>query len=103
MEDPVPSDAAEEPEAPSAEELQDLELRRERDALRDSLGRIGAWSFALETMPAAEERDAAAEIESFGYRSIWVPEAVDSREFFSHDLRRLVTWWKGRLNARQYF
>jgi len=83
MEEPDPSEA-EAPEAPSAQELQDLELRRERDALRNALGRVGAWSFALETMPAAEERDAAAEIESFGYRSIWVPEAVDSREFFSH-------------------
>ena len=35
-------------------------------------------------MPAAEERDAAAEIESFGYRAIWVPESVDSREAFAH-------------------
>jgi probable F420-dependent oxidoreductase len=84
MEEPDPSDAAFEPEAPSAEELQDLELRKERDALREALGRIGAWSFALEAMPAAEEREAAAEIESFGYRAIWVPEAVDSREAFAH-------------------
>ena len=47
MEEADPSDVAPEPEAPSADELQDLELRRERDALRDALGRIGAWSFAL--------------------------------------------------------
>ena len=66
------------------EEAQGLELREERDELREALGRIGAWSFALETMPAAEEGDAAAEIESFGYRAIWVPEAVDSREAFAH-------------------
>jgi probable F420-dependent oxidoreductase len=84
MEEADLSDAAPEPEAPSADELQDLELRRERDALRDALGRIGAWSFALETMPAVEERDAAAEIESLGYRAIWIPEAVDSREAFAH-------------------
>ena len=84
MEKVGPSDAASEAEGPSAEELQDLELRRERDALRESLGRIGAWSFALEAMPAAEERDAAAEIESFGYRAVWIPEAVDSREAFAH-------------------
>ena len=45
---------------------------------------MGAWSFALETMPAAEERDAVAEIESFGYRAIWFPESVDSREAFAH-------------------
>jgi probable F420-dependent oxidoreductase len=84
MEEAGPTDAAPEAEAPSAYELQNLELRRERDALRDALGRIGAWSFALETMPAPEERDAAAEIESFGYRAIWIPEAVDSREAFAH-------------------
>ena len=84
MEEAGPSDAASAPEVPSAEELQDLELRRERDALREALGRIGAWSFALEAMSAAEEREAAAEIESFGYRAIWIPEAVDSREAFAH-------------------
>ena len=66
------------------EEPQGLELRAERDELRESLGRIGAWSFALETLTAAEEREAVAEIESFGYRAIWFPEAVESREVFSH-------------------
>jgi probable F420-dependent oxidoreductase len=62
----------------------DVELRQERDALRTSLGRVGAWSFTLETRTAAEERDAAAEIESLGYGAIWFPESVDSREVFSH-------------------
>ncbi len=40
------------------EEPVDLELPRERDALRAALGRVGVWSFALETQTAAEERDA---------------------------------------------
>jgi len=84
MEEAGPSQAEAALEAPTAEELQDIELRKERDALRESLGRIGAWSFALEAMPAAEERDAAAEVESFGYRAIWFPESVDSREAFAH-------------------
>jgi probable F420-dependent oxidoreductase len=66
------------------EEGVDLEFRQERDALRDALGRVGVWSFALESLPAAEERDAAAQIESLGYRAIWVPESVESREIFSH-------------------
>jgi probable F420-dependent oxidoreductase, MSMEG_4141 family len=66
------------------EEPQGPELREERDELRESLGRIGAWSFALETLTAAEERDAVAEIESFGYRAIWLPESVESREVFAH-------------------
>src|ERR671911_1159728 len=62
----------------------DLELRRERDALRTGLGRVGVWSFALETQTAAEERDAAEEIESLGYGAIWFGEGVESREAFSH-------------------
>jgi len=62
----------------------DLEVRQERDALRESLGRVGVWSFALESMSAAGEAEAAAEIESLGYRALWVPEAVESREVFSH-------------------
>ena len=66
------------------EEPQGLELRRERDELRESLGRIGTWSFALECMTATEEREAVAEIESLGYGAIWIPEAVESREVFGH-------------------
>ena len=62
----------------------DLELQQERDALRESLGRVGVWSFTLEVQTAGEEREAAVEIESLGYGAIWVPEAVESREVFSH-------------------
>jgi probable F420-dependent oxidoreductase len=66
------------------EEPQGLALRHERDELRESLGRIGVWSFALESLTAAEEREAVAQIESFGYGAIWIPESVESREAFSH-------------------
>ncbi|MGA9159606.1 MAG: TIGR03620 family F420-dependent LLM class oxidoreductase [Actinomycetota bacterium] len=66
------------------EEPQGPELRQERDELRERLGRVGVWSFALESLPAAEEREAVAEIESLGYGAIWVPEAVESREVFGH-------------------
>ncbi len=66
------------------EEAQGLELRRERDELRESLGRIGVWSFALEALTATEEREAVVEMESLGYRAIWIPESVESREVFSH-------------------
>jgi probable F420-dependent oxidoreductase len=62
----------------------DLELRQERDALRTALGRIGVWSVALGAQTAAEERDAAAEIESLGYSAIWFGEGVEAREAFSH-------------------
>ena len=66
------------------EEPRGPELRGERDELRESLGRIGVWSFALESLTAAEEREAVAEIESFGYGAIWFPESVESREVFAH-------------------
>ena len=59
-------------------------MREEREALRTALGRVGVWSFALEAQTAAEEREAAAEIESLGFPAVWFPESVTSREVFSH-------------------
>ena len=59
-------------------------VREERAALREALGRVGVWSFTLEAQTAAEERGAAAEIESLGFPAIWFPESVTSREAFSH-------------------
>lgn len=69
--------------APSADGSA-LEFRRERDALREALGRVGMWSFALEALSAAEEAEAVAEIDELGFGSIWFPEAVESREALSH-------------------
>ena len=66
------------------DEAFDLELREEREALRTSLGRVGVWSFALETLTAREEADAVTTIESLGYPALWIPESVESREVFSH-------------------
>jgi probable F420-dependent oxidoreductase len=66
------------------EEAADLELRQEREALRQALGRVGVWSFALEALTAEEERDAVREIESLGTSTIWIPEGVESREVFAH-------------------
>lgn len=59
-------------------------MRQERAALREALGRVGVWSFALEAQTAAEEREAVRRIEELGYRALWIPEAVTSREIFSH-------------------
>lgn len=56
----------------------------ERVALRDALGRVGVWSFALEAASAEEEREAVAEIEDLGFPAIWFPESVASREAFAH-------------------
>lgn len=59
-------------------------MREEREAVRSALGRVGVWSFALEAQTAAEEREAVRRIEALGYPAVWVPEAVTSREIFSH-------------------
>ena len=66
------------------EEALDLGLRRERDALRETLGRVGVWSFAVDSLSAAEEREFLVRVEELGYPAIWFAESVESREAFSH-------------------
>jgi probable F420-dependent oxidoreductase len=46
------------------------------------IGRIGLWSF-LDTMTAPESVAFAQRVERWGYRTIWIPEAV-GREPFAH-------------------
>ncbi len=43
---------------------------------RQSLGRVGLWTFQLDLQPMTAAQEAAAELESLGYRALWVPEAV---------------------------
>lgn len=56
----------------------------ERDELRAHLGRVGAWSFALDELPAGGERRTVAEIEALGYPSLWIPEGLSSKEIVAH-------------------
>ncbi|MEP6463624.1 MAG: LLM class F420-dependent oxidoreductase [Frankiaceae bacterium] len=46
------------------------------------LGRVGIWTGQLDFQPAAQVRDAAAEVESLGYSALWTGEAV-GREVLS--------------------
>jgi probable F420-dependent oxidoreductase len=55
-----------------------------RPSLRHALGRVGVWSFALQTHPAADERSAVATCEGLGYGATWFPESVGSKEVFAH-------------------
>jgi probable F420-dependent oxidoreductase len=48
------------------------------------LGPIGVWSFELERMTAADERRLAQEVESLGFKALWIPESLGSKEIFSH-------------------
>jgi probable F420-dependent oxidoreductase len=45
---------------------------------------VGVWTFEAERMPAAAERDYARAVESLGYRTLWIPESLGSKEAFAH-------------------
>jgi probable F420-dependent oxidoreductase len=55
-----------------------------RDRIRARLGRVGVWSFALQTKPAAEEQSALACYQAAGYSAAWFPESIGSKEAMSH-------------------
>ena len=40
------------------------------------LGRVGLWTFQLDLQRSPAARETAAELESLGYRTLWVPDAV---------------------------
>src|SRR5687767_14194667 len=48
------------------------------------LGGLGIWTFEAERMPAAGERDYARAIESLGFKALWIPESLGSKEAFAH-------------------
>lgn len=47
------------------------------------LGRVGVWTRQLDSQPARVAQEAVAELEAFGYPTLWIPEAVE-REVISH-------------------
>ncbi len=55
-----------------------------RQDLRVALGRVGVWSFALQTKPAATERAAVAHYESLSFGAVWYPESNGSKEALAH-------------------
>jgi probable F420-dependent oxidoreductase len=54
-----------------------------RDLAR-RLGRVGAWSFALQRLPAAQELPAARELERLGLPTLWIPESLGSKDVLAH-------------------
>jgi len=40
------------------------------------LGRIGAWTGALDSQPVSRAQEAVTELEALGYGTVWIPEAV---------------------------
>lgn len=55
-----------------------------RTALRTALGRVGVWSFSLQTRTAAAEAAALIAYRAAGYRTTWIPESIGSKEAFAH-------------------
>ena len=53
-------------------------------ALAKRLGRVGVWSFALQRLTAADAGAAVRAFEGDGYRTVWMPESVGSKEVFAH-------------------
>jgi probable F420-dependent oxidoreductase len=58
-------------------------MRTAREAAT-RLGPIGVWSFELERMTAADESRLAQEVESLGFKALWIPESLGSKELFAH-------------------
>jgi probable F420-dependent oxidoreductase len=52
--------------------------------LAQRLGRVGIWNFALQRLAARDEQAAAQAYEQLGYRAIWIPESLGSKEVMSH-------------------
>ena len=42
------------------------------------------WSFELERMTAADEGRLAQDVESLGFKALWIPESLGSKEVFAH-------------------
>lgn len=54
------------------------------DALRARLGRVGVWTFAFDSRPAAQVAIDARGIETLGFTALWVPEGGGSRDVVGH-------------------
>lgn len=50
---------------------------------KNSLGKLGLWTFQLDMQPMKEAQRAAAAIEELGFGAVWVPEAVGREPFAS--------------------
>ncbi|MGH3486405.1 MAG: LLM class F420-dependent oxidoreductase [Actinopolymorphaceae bacterium] len=53
-------------------------------AVKQRLGKVGTWIFAVNGLPASQARDVAAEIEELGYGSLWLADTPMTKDPFSH-------------------
>ncbi|MEP7060479.1 MAG: TIGR03620 family F420-dependent LLM class oxidoreductase [Actinomycetota bacterium] len=59
-------------------------MSEQHDALRASLGPVGAWTFAFDSRRVGDLLEDARGIEQLGYPALWVPEGGGSRDVLSH-------------------
>lgn len=52
--------------------------------LAESLGSVGIWSFLFDRLTAERARQVLTLIEDVGFRALWIPEGLGSKEIFSH-------------------
>ena len=45
------------------------------------IGRVGIWTWTLDSQPMAVSQEAVAELESLGFGCVWIPEAVGREPF----------------------
>ncbi len=53
---------------------------------KESLGKLGLWTFQLDMQPMREAQKHVARLEELGFRTVWVPEAVGREPFASTSL-----------------
>lgn len=56
-----------------------------------SLGKVGIWTFTLDSQPMSKSQEAAAELESLGFQTLWIPEAIGREPFASAALMLSAT------------
>jgi probable F420-dependent oxidoreductase len=54
------------------------------EGVREAIGPVGAYSFALDKMSTTESTAVARRIEQLGFASLWIAEGAASREALSH-------------------
>lgn len=62
----------------------EMPIEETRAELRERLGSVGVWTFALDGLAADAEREAVGQIEGMGFPVLWIPEGLSSKEVFAH-------------------
>src|ERR1044072_10040006 len=53
-------------------------------ALREALGTVGVWSFALDDLHPERIHEDVRAIEAMGYRALWIPEGGGSNDILTN-------------------